>query len=241
MEKIITYETLRKFTYSNDRLIKGEVQGIVLNFLGLGFRDMIKEDPAVAVEYAERGVIYLIPYYNPWSWMNRDTVAYVDELIDVLCAHYGLHAPKIVSSGVSMGGLCALVYCAYATVTPVRCVTNCPVCDLVYHFDEREDLPRTLYSAFFGYEGRMEEALRSASPVHLADKMPRIPYTVFHCEADAAVNIERHSERFVEAMRPYANVTLVRVPARGHGDLSEEAKAEYKKQILGAFFKEETC
>ena len=138
MKKIITYEKLRCFTYSNDRLIKGEVQGIVLNFLGLGFRDMIKEDPAVAVEYAERGVIYLIPYYNPWSWMNRDTVAYVDELIDVLCAHYGLHAPKIVSSGVSMGGLCALVYCAYATVTPVRCVTNCPVCDLVYHFDERE-------------------------------------------------------------------------------------------------------
>lgn len=227
MEKIITYETLRSFTYSNDRLVKGEIRGIVLNFLGLGFRDMIEDDPTIAIEYAQKGIVYLVPYYNPWCWMNQSTVAYVDEIIEVLCKRYQLSAPKIVSAGVSMGGLCALVYCAYAKITPVACVTNCPVCDLVYHFSERPDLPRTLYSAFFTYEGTLEDALRSSSPVHLAGKMPKISYTVFHCENDTAVNIERHSLRFVEAMRPYGSVALVRVPNRGHGDLPPEAKARY--------------
>ena len=85
------------------------------------------------------------------------------------------------------------------------------------------------------YDGSMEEALCSSSPLHLVSQMPRIPYTVFHCDADAAVNIERHSARFAEAMRPSHEITLVRVANRGHGDLSPEAKAEYKQRILAAF------
>lgn len=235
MEKIITYETLRNFTYSNDHLIKGEPRGIVLNFLGLSFSSMINEDPVQGVEYAREGVIYLVPYYNPWCWMNQSTVPLIDEILEVLCAHYGMSSPRIVSSGVSMGGLCSLVYCAYAKITPVACVANCPVCDLVYHFTERPDLPKSLYSAFYTYEGTMEEALRTASPVHLVSRMPKISYTVFHCEKDLSVNIDRHSVRFVEEMRPYGEVTLIRVPERGHGDLSEEAKEAYKNAILSAF------
>ena len=53
----------------------------------------------------------------------------------------------VVSTGGSMGGQSALVYCAYSKRTPVACVANCPVCDTVFHFTERPDLPRTLYSA----------------------------------------------------------------------------------------------
>lgn len=233
MEKIITYETLRKFAYSNDRLIKGDIKGIVLHFYGLGSTTIHNVDPGDALEYAEKGIIYVIPYYNPWSWMNRQAVAYTDEIVSVLCEKYNLtDSVKVVSTGGSMGGLSALVYCAYAKITPCACVANCPVCDLPYHFTERPDLPRTLYSAFGEYDGDIESAMRSCSPLHLVDKMPDIHYTVFHCGADPAVNLQQHSERFVELMKANHKITFKVVPLRGHCDLSAEAGADYIRTIL---------
>lgn len=235
MKKIITYETLRNFAYSNDQLIKCKIKGIVLNFYGLGGMTIHSTDPGDALEYAEKGIIYVIPYYNPWSWMNKQAVAYTDEIISVLCEKYGLDSSvKIVSTGGSMGGLSALVYCAYAKITPCACVANCPVCDLPYHFTERPDLPRTLYSAFGEYDGDMQSALRSCSPLHLVEKMPNISYTVFHCTNDKSVNLEQHSARFVEAMRESHQITFNTVPLRGHCDLSAEARVDYNQAILAA-------
>lgn len=235
MKKIITYETLRNFAYSNDHLIKGEVRGIVLKFYGLGGMTIHNNDPGDALEYAERNIILVIPYHNPWAWMNRATVALVDEIIEVLCEKYSLsESVKIVSTGGSMGGLSSLVYCAYAKITPTACVASCPVCDLPYHFTERPDLPRTLYSAFAEYDGELDEAMKSCSPLHLVDKMPDIPYTVFHCEADTAVNIDRHSRRFVEAMKKSHRITLRTVPLRPHCSLSASALVEFENAIFSA-------
>ena len=44
MDKIITYENLRKFAYSNDHLIKGDIKGIVIEFYGLGGMTMHQND-----------------------------------------------------------------------------------------------------------------------------------------------------------------------------------------------------
>lgn len=235
MEKIINYENLRNFAYSNDKIIKGKINGIVLNFYGLGGMTIHNADPGDAFEYAEKGIIYVIPYYNPWCWMNKQTVEYVDEIVEVICQKYKLdESVKIVSTGGSMGGLSALVYCAYAKITPCACVTNCPVCDLVYHYSERPDLPRTLYSAFGEYEGMMEDALKSCSPIHLVDKMPNIPYTIFHCEEDKLVNLEKHSRRFLAEMQKEHNIILKTVPFRGHCDLSAAVRAEYVDTVINS-------
>lgn len=236
MEKIITYENLRSFAYSNDRLIKAEVKGIVVNFPGLGGMPMFNTDSGEAREFAEKGIIYVTVYYNPWSWMNRQAVAYTDEVISVLCRKYGLgEDAKIVSVGGSMGGLAALVYCAYAKITPCACVANCPVCDLPYHFTERPDLPRTIYSAFGEYACDLQTAMRSCSPLHLAEKMPDISYTVFHCTHDRAVNMEKHSVPFVEAMKKDHRIDFHVVPLHDHCDLSPEASLEYIRSILANF------
>lgn len=237
MEKIINYENLRNFAYSNDKSIESEIKGIVLNFVGLGGVTIHNEDLGDALEYAKKGIIFVIPYYNPWCWMNRQTVNFVDEIIAVLCEKYNLNekSVKIVSTGRSMGGLCALVYSAYAKIPPCACVTNCPVCDLPYHFTERPDLPRTLYSAFGEYEGTMEQALQSASPLHLVEKLPSVPYTIFHCERDKAVDLKMHSMKFVEKAKASHQIVLKTVPLRGHCDLSDEMKVEYKNAILKAF------
>ena len=229
MEKIININNLRDFAYCNDKICKKPIKGIVLSFFGLGGCTMFGEDTEDGKKYAEKGIILLIPYQNPWAWMNRQTVDYTDELVDVLFGAYNLpQGTPIVSTGGSMGGLSALVYTAYAKRTPVSCVANCPVCDLPYHYTERPDLPRTLYSAFGTYDGTMENALRSASPLHLVDIMPKkAAYYIFHCEEDQAVSKQIHSDRFVEMLRQNHNVQYHCVPGRGHCDLTEEMWQSY--------------
>ena len=116
-------------------------------------------------------------------------------------------------------------------------MTNCPVCDLIYHYTERKDLARTLYSAFGEYDGTMEDALKSCSPLHLAKsgRMPDIPYVIYHCERDKSVNLEQHSVRFVEEMRKTRDITLKTVPLRGHCNLSPRAALEYLETTLRFF------
>ena len=134
-----------------------------------------------------------------------------------------------------MGGQSALVYPVYAKRTPAAVVANCPVCDMIYHFAERSDLPRTLYSAVWNEEGDMESALKAISPLHLIDRLPRIPYHIFHCDEDKAVNIRQHSDRFVQAMKERGfDITYDVVPGRGHCSLTYEMKMKYAGYILEA-------
>ncbi len=220
----ISYDTLRLFAYVNDHLITGEIRGIVLSFYGLGDMRMHSEDPAIAHRLAEKGILYVIPYTNPWCWMNAPAVRYTDEILAVLRAHH--HLPEelpVVSTGGSMGGLSALVYCAYARITPIACIANCPVCDLPFHYTEREDLPRTLYSTFAPSAGSLADALAAHSPLHLANRLPKINYTLFHCTDDLAVNIDAHSRKLFAALSSTHTVTLTEIEGRGHCDLTPDA------------------
>jgi acetyl esterase/lipase len=166
--------------------------------------------------------------------MNQQAVAYTDEILDVLFQKYQLPADTpIVSSGMSMGGLGAILYSRFAKRAPVACVANCPVCDLPYHFTERADLPRTLYGAFWGESGTMAEVLQTHSPLHLIAQLPKINYHIFHCEKDLSVNIHRHSEKFVPAMQAQGHsITFDIVPEKGHCDLTEEANAMFERYCI---------
>lgn len=234
MEKIIKYETLRSFAYVNDAVCTKPIRGIVLSFFGLGGASMYDIDTVEGEFYGSKGILYVVPYNNPWAWMNPQAVAYTDEILDVLIDHYALDEDiPIVSTGGSMGGQSALVYTAYAKRIPTACVANCPVCDVVFHFTERPDLPRTLYSASFHQCGTLEEALQSISPLHLTDKMPYIKYHIFHCGEDKAVNKEKHSDKFVTEMRKKGhNLTYDVVPNRGHCKLTLAMQRKYAEYIV---------
>lgn len=239
MEKIITYEKLRNFTYSNDQIVKMPIKGIVLDFFGLGGQNMIWQDSDLSRRYAENGIIFVVPYNNPWAWMNKQAISYTDEILDVLFEKYSLpESTPIVSSGGSMGGQSALIYTRYAKRTPVACVANCPVCDLVYHFGERVDLPRTLYSALYNENSTLNKALEKYSPLHQVCKMPRVNYHIFHCTNDSAVNIDKHSRTFVEAMQKEGfNITFDIVPDREHCDLTDEATEKYRQLCIDEILK----
>jgi len=236
MEKIMNYENLRSFTYANDTICKKPIKGIVISFFGLGGATMYDNDFAEGEFYAEKGILYVVPYNNPWAWMNNQAVKYTDEIIDVLIEKYALDENiPIVSTGRSMGGQSALVYTAKAKRTPVACVANCPVCDVVYHFTERKDLPRTLYSSLFNEAGTLEDALKSISPLHLIDKMPKVKYHIFHCDEDMAVNIDAHSKKLIAEFdkRKY-DFTFDVVAGRGHCDLTLEMKRKFAEYVINA-------
>lgn len=237
MKSVITYENLRLFSYSNDHLCHQPIRGVMIDFIGLGDTRMISDDRERMHRFADLGIIFLHPYVNPWAWMNQQTAAFADELVDVLCKHY--HLPDgvpIVSSGGSMGGLQALVYMVYARRTPVACVANCPVCDLPYHYTERPDLPRTLYSAFGSYDMPLADALASASPVHLADKLPDSRYFLFHCEEDAAVNQQKHSDVLAARLAGRRQLVYHSVPGRDHCDLPDNMRALYDQYVIDSIF-----
>ena len=197
---------------------------------------MHDEDPAEGCFFAEKGMLYVIPYNNPWAWMNRQAVAYTDEIVDVLFSALSLpESTPVISTGKSMGGLSALVYMAYDKRTPAACITNFPVCDAVYHYTERPDLPRTLYSALFHEPGDLDTALRSISPLHLIPQLPQADYHIFHCQEDTAVAPQAHSQRFVRAMQQYGHkVTLELVPERGHCDLPKDVYQRFLSLAVAA-------
>lgn len=234
MNKIINYENLRSFAYVSDKICVQPIKGMIVDFFGLGNMNMFNDDPDIAEDCAKKGILYVIPYNNPWAWMNPQSIAFTDEIIDVVFEKYGLDETlPIVAVGGSMGGQASLVYTKYAKRTPVACLANCPVCDLPFHYTERPDLPRTIYSAFFNEGGELDDILKRFSPYHLAAEMPDVEYHIFHCDADQAVNIEKHSNKFIEAMRANGkNVTYDVVHDRNHCDLTPEARALYNKYMI---------
>ena len=90
MEKIITAENIRSFAYVNENAVKGNVRGIVLQFTGLGNQQRYANETLEGEYYGAEGLLYVIPYNNPWCWMNRQAVDFVDEIIDVLAEKYNL-------------------------------------------------------------------------------------------------------------------------------------------------------
>lgn len=230
-------ETLDSYAFLNAKHIEGKPKAIVLDFHGLGARDLRHEASEFELLLASRGILTIFPYYGPWSWMNSSSVKYVDEIVRVACEKYGLdyQSVTIISSGGSMGGHSALIYSKYATRTPNACVTNCPVCDFKFHATEREDLPRTIYTAFFDSPRGIDAEIEAHSAYHLAPEMPDIPYVVLHGTDDGAVNKKIHSDRFVAKMRECGKkVTYIEVEGMDHCwfEPFPEVKANYYNTII---------
>ncbi len=75
------------------------------------------------------------------------------------------------------------------------CMALWPVCDLLFHYAERVDLPRTMHHAFGSYED-IATPLREHSPLYQVTAMPDIPYLLIHGDKDQAVQKAAHSDRW---------------------------------------------
>jgi len=202
--------------WSNYELIKGDIRAVELIFNGLGGGVCSKWSPQ-ELALAEQNILSITPYYGPWCWMNRLARQMVDELIEHIYQLLALpENTPLISSGGSMGGCAALLYCRYGQKVPIGCDVLYPVCDLIRHFRERKDVAPTMYHAFYGYPEPWDEVLKEHSPLHQADFMPCIPYLIIHGEDDAAVAIG-HSEKMAAALKQQNHqVEFIRVPRMGH-------------------------
>lgn len=239
MKNLVTYENLRRFAYSNDHLCTGPIKGMVVQFFGSGTLDIFEQDLPEAKIYAQKGILHLIPYYNPWAWCTPNTRAFIEELMDALFAKYDLPEDlPIVYTGSSMGGMTALAFSALAKRKPVACVPNCPVCDFFTYLDNAPCNIRTVYSAWYGVEGTMEENMKSVSPLHLVDRLPAVKYFFFHGDCDDIVRKERNTEPLVEALKEKGyDVTYHIRPGVGHemltGEWKEKSISYICSSILG--------
>jgi len=193
---------LRQVSWVGDRYVVGKTRGIILRFAGLNatwVRD--QQDSYGELTWAAAGGLVVAPYHNPWAWMNDETVNFVDDVVDTIIS--SLRLPKnipIISTGGSMGGHGALAYSFKSRHRIAACYAHCPVCDLLFHYSERTDLPRTMHSAFGSY-GDIRTRLIANSPLHQIARMPDIPYLFIHGKKDKAVSKKDHSDKLVKAMR----------------------------------------
>jgi len=216
---------MKQTAWIGDEFVQQPIRGVILSFHGLGSPDLRVEPDSEELNWAKNGFLVVFPYYGPWSWMNRQSREFVDNLVASVYQVYGL-SPEIplLTYGGSMGGFSALLYTRYAKHPIAGCVAICPVCDLEYHFHERPDLPRTIRHAFLGYKEDLESLFREHSPVCQVGAMPRIPYFIIHITGDTRVNKVHHSDKLVAEMRKQDfEVTYCEVPGTGHcGPLPEE-------------------
>jgi len=137
----ITKDNLPSFAYTNEKIVSLPIRSVVLDFHGLNMNQMLSDHSERSVFYAQNGVLHVIPYDNPWSWMNDTAVQMTDCIVDAVYARLGLSpAVPLISTGGSMGGLSALSYTVRTRHKVAACAANCPVCDLVFHYTERPDL-----------------------------------------------------------------------------------------------------
>ena len=230
---VIQKGNVKLFAAVRDEELKGPVKAVLLTLHGLNYIDMNPPASDFDRECAGLGILPVFPYHGAWGWMNDTSVKLIDQVVDAVYDKYEVDpsAPLIISGG-SMGGLGSLMYARYAKRTPVACAADSPVCDLPYHYTEREDLPRTLFSAFEHYHMDLTEAMKTASPLHQVANMPDIPYFIVHGTADIAVNKQAHSDRFVEQLKKNHQVEYLEVEGMEHCSMPGDIFQKYREFIF---------
>ncbi len=237
---MMTKKQIKERAWLSDPFLKGEIKGVVLSFqgLGAGYRSEEAADP-IDLAISASGGLMVLPYYGPWSWMNRQARSFTDEIVEAVYKAYDL--PKslpLISTGLSMGGCASLLFCRYSKHHPTACLALFPVCDTEFHFAERPDLPPTFHYAFRGYPESLEENLKEHSPLAQVKGMPDIPYLIIHGDKDKAVNKERHSDKFVAAMRAQGRrIEYLEVPGMGHGFNTPLSVMQKQYEFVRSFLK----
>lgn len=222
---------LTEFAFVNEDALRGEARGVVVNFRGFTDQDRRTGSGPFARHLGEKGVLYLLPYTNPWAWANDRAFAFADECLDALYEKYGLtkNETPFMAAGGSMGGMTALLYPLFGSYRPRAVAADCPVCDLRRCLAESEAIRCAFYDAYFHLDPETETARHD--PMTRAGELPEIPYCVVSGGRDTAVREETQILPFLAGLRARKlDVTHLSVPDMLHCDLESfpEALGRYE-------------
>ena len=69
----------------------------------------------------------------------------------------------------------------------------------------------------------------------MVNKLTKIAYHIFHCDADTAVNINSHSKKFVSAMKENGqDITFDIIHGREHCDLTDNMREKFTQYCIDA-------
>ena len=218
-----------RFCCTNAEILHGEIRGIILYFNGLGHIVNPGPDMIDAPAAAERNILYITPYYNPWSWMNRETVDFVDMLVEIAMEKWGI--PKDAPVGLyggSMGGYSVFHYAMQSRHNVVAGDLNCPACNMEYEvYVNKNTLLHTYYEASMGYCDDFPAFVHDNSPINMIGKLKRIPYRFAVGLKDTALAPSQHSFKMIPLLRDAGyEVDVAEYPQAGHCNIGAEARRD---------------
>ena len=233
MDKAFLKAHFERFCYTNGELLHGDIRGVALCFTGLGHIANPSEDMTEAPAAAERNILYITPCYNPWSWMNRETVGFVDMLVEIAMEKWDI--PKDAPVGVygrSMGGYSVFHYAMQSRHNVVAGALNCPACNMEYevYVCGIEAITRAYYTSAMGHCDDFAAYVRDNSPLNLVGRLKRIPYRFAVGMQDPLLAPSQHSLKLAPLLRDagYA-VEVVEYPRAGHCNIGADGlRAEHE-------------
>ena len=238
----MTPDELQMVAWFGDLFLEGDIRCVFLWFHGLsgGCRTAPNQISAVEHEIARRGGLVVYPYTNPWSFLSRNELAFVERLITAVYRRYGLTDDiPLISAGQSMGGASALLYCRYGKWPVSRCVALSPLCDPEAYYaswtPSRPTGAAAMHNMFAVEPQSFEEALAEHSPLRQAAAMPDIPYMLLHGDGDDIVPKE-HSDRMVAALRGAGRHVVYREMRHlGHVQLGVQDELAMADFVFGGY------
>lgn len=243
--KFINEDTYQLYANTNEDFLTLPVRGIVVEFPGLGggscLGGQMDRKPYGnfrVKDFAGKGIVVAYLFPGPWSWGNRGAVRMADAVIDAIAGKYGLEGDfPLVACGGSMGGVGSLMFAAYSRHKISQVVAACPCVDVPECFGCHDDFPRTYISAVACYDMELDEALRSISPIHCIDKMPKTEYFIC-CDDDDEIFPKEQCDLYVEKLKQAGySVEYHTQPGLVHGeflpDVREMVHSRIEKAILG--------
>lgn len=235
MDKQAIIEHFDKLAHNNRALIKGEIRGILLYFRGLGYGLIEAQDTCGYEVCAENGVLFLFPQYNPWCWMNKKTVKYIDAIIDAAIEMNNLASDiPIGIYGGSMGGYNTFHYTAKSKHNIVAACANCPCVNMEYEcFNDNNNILRTYYDSAMEYTDDFRTYVRENSPLNMVEKLPKIPYRIAIGHKDTTLYPTLHSIPMIERMTAAGHDVLrVDYPEMAHCNYSNEERIKEHKWVV---------
>lgn len=227
MDKKFLAEHYREFCFTNEEMLGGDIRGIILYFNGLGHVINGSEDMIDAPHAAEHHILYITPNYNPWSWMNAKTVAYVDAIVEVFIDKYGLPADIPVGLyGGSMGGYSCFHYAMKTKYNVVAADLNCPCCNMEYEvYCNHCSVLRTYFESSMTDTEDFAAYVRENSPINMIGRLKKIPYRFAVGLKDMSLIPSQHAFRMIPMLRDAGfEVDLCEYPGAGHCNIGAEAR-----------------